>query len=667
MTLTVQPYRLPVVSSTASLAPLYQHQVEMWESWDKQSTILLTAGTGTGKTRAAMLPVLKRSESAVAVYPTNELLRDQFRSVLRLANEEQVEALLWLPEVETAPRSTGLYSAAHHILVPIDSQLLDEWQQLWRCKSRGEALRRLLNPDKPKIIFTNPDILFLILSLRYHAEPFEAMRRYNTLIVDEFHLYAGVELAHALAMVALAQGFGIFQRLVLLSATPHQEVLALVNRALNPAIIRAADRPSENGRNAVHSVELTPILGSSADPVEVLLPQIVALRATLERLRNENPDENYLPVVVIVNSVVNAIRLEDRLVEAGFERESLAIIRGLSHRAIRQTKGKLLALGTSAIEVGVDFHCDYLLFEASDDASFLQRFGRVGRHGPGRAIALVPPNVLAGMQSLPSTVERTAFEERVHAWYPSPSAYAWFATTEDGMTTARALGENLISTVERSADSTPELLVRLRERVEAALADHAQQLGCEFQNQQAKTAFVRSRAGKKYWRWIETYRKLNRFRTSMPTAKVHDFTEQHRRQDWGMGEYEVDLSTLLKRGVGLAWNQKCEMLTIRGIGKYHHVHASELFDDNDVGIILETRDYPNLSLYQDDGLTPVSDLMGRDNHIFVVVPRSEVEGRFDWRLPVFESGRFLLAFDGAALLLRSIWVRSQGRGDGACT
>lgn len=31
----------------------------MWERWEKHPTMLLTAKTGTGKTRAAMLPVLK--------------------------------------------------------------------------------------------------------------------------------------------------------------------------------------------------------------------------------------------------------------------------------------------------------------------------------------------------------------------------------------------------------------------------------------------------------------------------------------------------------------------------------------------------------------------------------------------------------------------------------
>src|ERR1035438_2254371 len=146
------------------------------------------------------------------------------------------------------------------------------------------------------------------------------------------------------------------------------------------------------------------------------MARLSAMRLELQRLRAENQDSEYIPAVVIVNSVVNAIRLEDKLADSGFDRGSLAIIRGLSNRDIRSTKGKLLALGTSAIEVGLDFHCDYLFFEAIEAASFMQRFGRVGRHGPGKAVALVPPNAYSGMSRLPAEIDRTAFEERINAW-----------------------------------------------------------------------------------------------------------------------------------------------------------------------------------------------------------------------------------------------------------
>jgi CRISPR-associated helicase Cas3 len=553
----VAELRLPITEHPASRFPLYPHQVATWEAWEKCSSILLAAKTGSGKTRAAMLPVLKRREWTLAIYPTNELVKDQVRAVAQFARDEGIEVLVLTPDVWTALARPDLYSRAEHVLVPVDGPILDQWQEVLRCRSRGETLRRLLNPDKPRIVFTNPDILFLILGLQYHAEPLEALRRYETLIVDEFHLYQGVELAHALAMVALARGFGMFRRLVLLSATPHPEVQELLDKAFAPVLTGAQLRDghvSARWRTAVHAVDVTPVQFSGGDPVELLLSKIAELRPELERLRDETPDHNYLPAVAIVSSVVNAIRLEDRLVEQGFARDSLAIIRGLSHKAIRETKGKLLALGTSAIEVGVDFRCDYLIFEAFEAASFLQRFGRVGRHRPGKAIVLVPPNTYEGMGRLPPELDRATFEERIHAWYPSATAHSWFVTTESGMITARALAENLVATVQRDRDARPEIVAQLRERVEATLNGHAERLGCQVENTRARAAFQRCAASKSAARWIETYRKMNRFRTSLPSVRVHDFSEQNRRKDWALGEYDIDLATLLKRGAGLVWN-----------------------------------------------------------------------------------------------------------------
>jgi hypothetical protein len=43
--------------------------------------------------------------------------------------------------------------------------------------------------------------------------------------------------------------------------------------------------------------------------------------------------------------------------------------------------------------------------------------------------------------------------------------------------------------------------------------------------------------------------------------------------------------------------------------------------------------------------------MAQKNHIFALAKKKDVESDLDWRLPVFESGEYLLAFDGAALLL----------------
>lgn len=70
----------------------------------------------------------------------------------------------------------------------------------------------VISDFKTKIIFTNPDILFLIFAFRYRGEALAALQGYRTLVVDEFHLYQGVEFAHALIMVHLARHMGMFGR-----------------------------------------------------------------------------------------------------------------------------------------------------------------------------------------------------------------------------------------------------------------------------------------------------------------------------------------------------------------------------------------------------------------------------------------------------------------------
>jgi hypothetical protein len=47
------------------------------------------------------------------------------------------------------------------------------------------------------------------------------------------------------------------------------------------------------------------------------------------------------------------------------------------------------------------------------------------------------------------------------------------------------------------------------------------------------------------------------------------------------------------------------------------------------------------------------------------VPKAAVQDDIDWRLPVFEAGKYLIAFDGAALLLLELWRRATGQEAGA--
>ena len=67
------------------------------------------------------------------------------------------------------------------------------------------------------------------------AEILALFQAFETIVFDEFHLYNGVELAHALFLIFLAQRMGAFQRVVLLSATPNEEGQNLSGSTAHPA------------------------------------------------------------------------------------------------------------------------------------------------------------------------------------------------------------------------------------------------------------------------------------------------------------------------------------------------------------------------------------------------------------------------------------------------
>lgn len=642
----------------------------MLDDWEDHDSFMVVSKTGTGKTASAMLPILKNRLNAIAVYPTNELVKDQVTSVKELAKKEGIKAREWTPD--TTPEE---FSKAEVVLIHIDSQRLRDWRKDQpQFRTDGDTLQYLLGVvDKPRIVFTNPDIVFLIFALRYKPEALASLQQYRTLVLDEFHLYTGVELAHALMMVHLGRSLATFHKVVVLTATPEQEVEELLEKLLSPLKLMDMNagtlRRAVKERMAVDRVALVPVHASRRDIVEVALREVLAREQEIRHKRVENHDAAYIPAVMVVSSVVNAIRLEDRLVEESFDRSELAIIRGLTSRALRSTEGKLIAIGTSAIEVGVDFHCDWLIFEASEAASFMQRFGRVGRHGPGTAVILCPNNVLVGLESQLEEISRSALEEKVYNWYAQRDAYSWFVKSPGGLITTRSLIESILHRLREDFATEQEQLRQASEALESFWADFADIVGADRKVvEQTKRKFGKAVAGKLH-RWINDYVALNTFRTSLPSEWVHDSDEGERRGDRNMAKYQADIKTLLHRAEGLRYNEKIwnpfkddgggyGILTIKGYDRYKRVHVTPEFDEYENGELRTTGEHKEITFIQEGHKTSVSHVMSLKSHVFTLVPK-ELRSRLDWRLPVFDCGRRLIAFDGTALLVKEIYEQSK--------
>jgi CRISPR-associated helicase Cas3 len=663
----IQGYSYKQVAVEDVTTHLYPHQAAMYNEWQNHAGFLLVTKTGSGKTRATALPVLKNHESAVFAYPTNALIQDQSRAIQQLMDDEGITYRERTPETANERAGTEEYE-----IVQINAPTLSAFAKAWGMgeKQKGAALIRLIQQDKRKIVLINPDILYLLYSLRYRGsqEVLSHFQAYETIVFDEFHLYNGVELAHALFLIFLARRMGAFHRVVLLSATPNEEVKTYLDRLLNPFVVDAdvtVPQPICGERTVAYNVELN-ALPVARDVVATAQSKVFELRDELYRLQTENREANnagdYVPCVVILNSVVNAIALEDALVDAGIPRTEIAPIRGLSARSSRDVRGKTLVIGTAAIEVGIDFKTDYLIFEAGNQASFMQRFGRLGRHSTGKAFLLATPRECEAVKSLGDDITRDALEEGVKTIYPGQDAKGWFVDTLCGAFTILAQAENFRSRIidDWSADETVK--TEIETWLDAALTGYATKMRLT-QMKRARSKLRRKTT------WFQHYKELDSFRTSLPSQEVWDVGEKERDRDWS---YNADVKMLLTRAERLWYNDKHDRLYVKGYRKYRQVWFAKTFEDEHedecCGILRTTADYSKeeMQFIQEGHLTSVSHVMAKQKYkervtgrLFVLAPEN-LRHQLDWRLAWFRcgrSGQYIIAFDGDALLLKEIYDR----------
>lgn len=672
----IQGYDLPLVNHPGAKVPIYPHQAAMLDNWAQHEALLLTSKTGSGKTAAWMMAYLVHQhlpseQNVVCVYPTNELIKDQERSIYDLiVNKQGLSCHVWSSD------DAG-YAPVDVELVRIDANTLDQYCAAWRTigvRTKGQALLRLLQTDRPKIILTNPDTLFLLFALRYSqsADAVGALQGYRTVVFDEFHQYTGIELAHALFMVHMARELNTFKRVVLLSATPHPQVKDYVDRLLSPYTIDASTPttyPIAGSRTVTHELDFQPQRVPSREAggaVTHARNLLLELRTELEKRRLEHAnDTSYVPAVVILNSVVSAIDLEDVLCGAGFERDEIVPMRGLMARSERRLNAsQLLIIGTSAVEVGVDFRTDGLLFEASDAASFMQRLGRAGRHGPGVVYLLGDARECNALSSLGAVIDRDSFENAILDRYPQADARAWFVETRLGAFTAMMQASSVLYRIDKDRRGDFADKDRIRDWVFATTQSFADKMNLQFLGY-AKGLYKQRHSDAH--KWIMDYEQLDRFRTSLPSVKVLDRAEQQRGRL--VYEYEADIKTLLQRAHNLRHEgRKC---VVDGYERYHPVHTNMTFKEmsDREGHLLSTRDYSGhlmlKRLTPEGKLDAVSHEMSRSDapHVFVFVSRDFVEDELDWRLATFAAGahnpRFIVAFDGDALLLKEIYRRKS--------
>lgn len=413
---------------------LLKHQVATYEAFNDPDVdvIFNTAMTGDGKSLAAYLPVLKDSQAAIAMYPTNELILDQFHALPHY--QEQLGVRLQRNAVMYGEEITR-FSRERDITV------------------RLEAVRRLLKRNP--ILLTNPDLVHLIMSHQYGWDylrkelPTLLSANYDYFIFDEFHVFGVPQIINVIDMLGyLAVNYRDkpeHKKFVFLSATPSKLMDGLLERSgLRTRTIagKYGSIAQEGYRRILQPCELELHELSLEAPIEAWVEEHLE---EMLAFFHQHPQSK---AAILVYSVATARRLYARLHDFFEQRHGITVGEntGLTYRDERRAAlEKQILVGTSTVDIGIDFRINYLVFEASNAGSFLQRFGRLGRHegfGVYRAYGLVPRFVLERLQQslgVKGEVDREGFNEAVRAAFPVEAEFEGYTRRWGVMQAAQVL------------------------------------------------------------------------------------------------------------------------------------------------------------------------------------------------------------------------------------
>jgi CRISPR-associated helicase, Cyano-type len=420
----IDSYRIERSDENLSGITLRKFQSDVLRS--TSPLIVLDAPTGSGKTLAYLAKALKENfGSTVIVYPTNALIFDQLSSIQRLLSALGKKSVLKTPIPDEIFEDTGSGDVSLYV---VNGETLNTLAKNSNTTEGRTWLSVLRKDDSPQRVFlTNPEVLYFLFLLRFSKsnELVDSILKPNErhmLVLDEFHLYYGYSLATIYFMLMYIRNR--IDQFIFSSAT----TTVLPDFLGEPERISAA--PSPYGDTIQHELEFS-FQGMSGSTLST--DDIRELSGLVERAYEQSGKRGKADVVVILNSVLTAYWLARELENKypGLVSE----IHGLVPQGERPKPQELrsLVVGTSAVEVGVDFDTGFLIFEANNVGSFIQRLGRGGRHSPCRVIAVIPSLLCESFRRQlgdGETISRVQLLDSVRNTFSSLPLYSDFLSTQ---------------------------------------------------------------------------------------------------------------------------------------------------------------------------------------------------------------------------------------------
>jgi CRISPR-associated endonuclease/helicase Cas3 len=339
--------------------------------------IFNTAMTGDGKSLAAYLETLLADFLAIGLYPTNELARDQ---------ETQIQEYIEKFKPDIKPR-----------VVRLSGQELEIYAENEGLKKAAAIATRT---GQAEILLTNPDIFHYLHRGAYLIRDDSPDKLWNRIdkdfdlfIFDEFHVFQAPQIASVINTMLLIKNTNRCKKILFLSATPNKQLIERLKIAgfqckeINPLEENKYQFPdteaqcqqlkAQGWRQVSREISLQFIsLESSNKASETWLKENSNL--ILAHFQQHPGSKG----AIILNSIAAVKRLTSFFREL-LQPHGLVVGENTGLSGKEEKERSLLAdlvLGTSTIDVGVDFKINFLIFESADAGSFIQRLGRLGRH-----------------------------------------------------------------------------------------------------------------------------------------------------------------------------------------------------------------------------------------------------------------------------------------------
>lgn len=342
------PDELIRVLERRGITRLYKFQYEAYEHISNERNVVISAGTGTGKTEAFYIPIAKRiltdekpNPRVLLLYPTKALARDQVKRFL----EYSIYGKL----------GVGIYDGD----TPAD-----------------QRKRIALNP--PSVVVSNPDMLHIGLIYSPYIERF--VTQSDIMVFDELHVYEGVLGSHIHHLV---------KRIKLIRDRPLQIVASsatignpreFAESLFEDSFIEIRGSPSRRGR-AVH------ILVSAGYMSRWSVTSSIAKFLA----------DNDVTFIIFVDSQQLAELLAS-IIELKYNVEVAVHRAGLPHDVRKDIENKLRegrlkgVVSTPTLELGIDIGAIDAVLMGNPPPSFtkyLQRAGRAGRRRKGYVITVL--------------------------------------------------------------------------------------------------------------------------------------------------------------------------------------------------------------------------------------------------------------------------------------